>query len=299
ITLPPKDNKTLSSPYRRVVRTAISKLTGSQTTPQEKWLLTNLKVLKPDVVLTLTQALTSETLYELKKYRISTVVWWGDPAANMKGRAILNDGWDLIFIKDQYAADKLKTVGLNAYHLFEAMNPFWHKPLSDQKNNNLIIAGTFYDYRHYLTKKLLRDKIPLELYGGRLPLWADPEIKALHSRRFIVKEEKSRIFGAGLAALNSTAMSEFNSVNCRAFEIAGAGALQIMEYRSSIEQCFEPNKEILVYKSYEELLELIEKAARYPNEMKKIREAGLNRALKEHTYQHRLKYILKKLEELR
>lgn len=299
VTLPAVDNKTLTSPYRRVIRTAISKLTGSQTTPQEKWLLTNLKALKPDVVLTLTQPLARETLFELKKHRISTVVWWGDTSANMKGRGILDDGWDLIFIKDRYAADKLNTVGLKAYQLFEAMNPAWHKPLAAQQNNNLIIAGTFYDYRHYLTKKLLQDNIALELYGGRLPLWADPAIKSLHSKRYVVKEEKSRVFGAGLAVLNSTAMSEFDSVNCRAFEVAGTGALQIMEYRPSIEQCFEPGKEILVYKSYDELLTLIQKAIQYPEEMKKIREAGLKRAANDHTYQRRLTFILKKLEELR
>lgn len=299
ITLPPIDNKTLTSPYKRMLRTALNKLTGSEFSSQEKWLLANFKILKPDVVLTLTQPLTSETLITLKRHHIKTIIWWGDPTANMKGKGILDDGWDLIFIKDRYAADKLKTVGLRAYQLFEAMNPAWHKPLAGQQNNNLIIAGTFYDYRHYLTKKLLNDKIALELYGGRLPIWADRSIRSLHTKQYIVREEKSRVFGAGLAVLNSTSMREFDSVNCRAFEAAGTGALQIMEYRSSIEHCFEPGKEILVYKSYDELLELIQRAIQYPAEMKKIRQAGLRRAVQEHTYQHRLEFIIKKLEELK
>ncbi|HRP33983.1 MAG TPA: glycosyltransferase, partial [Agriterribacter sp.] len=173
-----------------------------------------------------------------------------------------------------------------------------HQPLSEQQNDNLIIAGTFYDYRHYLTKKLLRDGVALNLYGGRLPRWAAPEIKAIHTHRYIVKDEKSRVFGAGLAVLNSTSMSEFDSVNCRAFEAAGTGALQIMEYRSAIEQCFEPGKEILVYKSYDDLLDLIKKAIQYPNEMKKIRDAGYKRACDEHTYRHRLDFILKMLQEI-
>lgn len=299
VTLPAVDNKILASPYRRMIRTAISKMTGSEFSTQEKWLLNKIKYYKPDVVLTLTQTLSGETLNMLKKLHIKTIVWWGDPAANMKGKGILDDGWDLIFIKDEYAAFKLRTVGLPAYQLFEAMNPSWHKPLNEQKNNNLIIAGTFYDYRHYITKKLLKDKISLELYGGRLPLWANPEIKALHTGKFVVREEKSKVFGAGLAVLNSTGVREFDSVNCRAFEAAGTGALQIMEYRSSIERCFEPGKEILVFKTYEELLELITKAIKYPNDMKKIRKAGYERAVSEHTYRHRLDYIIKKLNEIK
>lgn len=298
VTLPPVDNKKLASPYRRMMKTVLSKLTGSAFTTQEKWLLSNLTTYKPDVVLTLTQSLSGETLNNLKKHHIKTVVWWGDPAANMRGRGIFDDGWDLIFIKDEYAAYKLRTAGLPAYQLFEAMNPAWHKPLSKQQNNNVIIAGTFYDYRHYITQKLLKDKVGLELYGGRLPLWADREIKALHSGKFIVREEKSRVFGAGLAVLNSTGVREFDSVNCRAFEAAGTGALQIMEYRSSIERCFEPGKEILVFKSYEELLDLIKRAIQYPNEMKQVREAGYERALSEHTYRHRLDYIIRKLNEI-
>ena len=297
VTLTVVNNSVLASPYKRVL-TALSKLTGSEITPQEKWLLANFKTLKPDVVFTLTQSLNSETLRKLKKHNIRTMVWWGDTAANMKGKGILDEGWDLIFIKDSYAAQKLKALGLPAFQLFEAMNPAWHKPLSNQQNNNLILAGTFYDYRHYLTRRLLKDKVSLQLYGGRLPGWADPEIKALHSGKYVVREEKSRVFGAGLAVLNSTSMSEFDSVNCRAFEAAGAGGLQIMEYRTSIDQCFEPEKEILLYKSYDQLLALIKKAIQYPDEMKKIREAGYKRAFGEHTYRHRLDYIIKKLKEI-
>lgn len=299
VTLPAVDNKVLTSPYRRVVRSVFNKLTGTEISPQEKWLLSSLKTIKPDAVFTLTQSLSGETLAQLKMEKIKTLVWWGDTAANMKGRGILDEGWDLIFIKDNYAAQKLKGLGLPAFQLFEAMNPAWHQPLSEQQNDNLIIAGTFYDYRHYLTKKLLRDGVALNLYGGRLPRWAAPEIKAIHTHRYIVKDEKSRVFGAGLAVLNSTSMSEFDSVNCRAFEAAGTGALQIMEYRSAIEQCFEPGKEILVYKSYEELMDLINRAIKHPGEMKKIRNAGYQRALAHHTYRHRLNYIIEKLTEIR
>lgn len=299
VTLPQIAHRTFASPYRRMINELIKKINYSEITPQEKWLIKNYKLIKPDVVLTLTQSLSGETLSTLRKQHINTIVWWGDTAANMKGKGILDEGWDLIFIKDQYAANKLKTIGLNAFQLFEAMNPAWHKRLSEQQNNDLVIAGSFYDYRHFITKKLLADNVSLALYGGRLPIWTDSKIKAIHSGKFIVKEEKSRVFGAALAVLNSTSMNEFDSVNCRTFEVAGTGALQIMEYRSSIEYCFEPGKEILVYKTYDELLELIEKAIQYPKEMKKIREAGLKRATNDHTYQRRLAFILKKLGELR
>ena len=286
-----------SSPFFRLLRDARTKLLKSNT-DQEKWLVRNLKITKPDLVICLTQVLAEEVLHEARQLGAKTVSWWGDTAANMSGKGLCHKEWDLIFIKDHYAAFKLRTLDLPAVQLYEAMNPMWHKPIAEQSNNQVVLAGSFYDYRHYLTTKLLDKKIEVGLYGARLPHWANPEIKARHTGKFITKDEKSIIFGSAKAVLNSTGMSEFSSVNCRAFEIAGTGGLQVMEYRPSIEDCFEIGKEILVYKNLDELFEILERAGRYPAEMKNIRAAAAKRALHEHTYEHRLKVIFKTVAEL-
>jgi spore maturation protein CgeB len=68
--------------------------------------------------------------------------------------------------------------------------------------------------------------------------------------------------------------------------------LQFIEHRPAVEECFEPGKELLTFKTYEELTEHIERAKKYPKEMVAIREAGAQRAHAEHTYRHRLEVIL-------
>jgi spore maturation protein CgeB len=140
------------------------------------------------------------------------------------------------------------------------------------------------------------DGVAFELYGARPPRWAHPEIKRLHTGKYVTGEEKSRVFGEGVACLNTFSLAEGNSLNCRAFEVAGAGGLQIIEYRPAIEECFEPGKELLTFQTYEELLEHIERARSHPQEMRPIREAGARRALAEHTYRHRLQVILDNFE---
>lgn len=267
-------------------------------TLQERWLVEQSKDFKPDLVISLTQCLSEEVLSQVRSRGTKAVSWWGDPSANMTGQGLCHKEWDLIFIKDHYAAFKLQSLNLPAIHLYEAMNPMWHKPVASQSNNQVVLAGTFYDYRHYLAKKLLEGKIELGLYGGRLPYWASSEVKRNHTGRYVTKDEKSQIFGSALAVLNSTSMREFSSVNCRAFEIAGTGGLQIMEYRQSIEECFEPGKEILLYKNLDELFEMIDRAKKDPAAMKLIRTAAAARALHEHTYKHRLDVIIKKVKEL-
>jgi len=87
-------------------------------------------------------------------------------------------------------------------------------------------------------------------------------------------------------------LAEGDSLNCRAFEVAGAGGLQIIEYRPAIEECFEPGKELLTFTTYDELLEHLDRARSDPEQMKTIRQAGARRALSDHTYRHRLQVIL-------
>ena len=48
------------------------------------------------------------------------------------------------------------------------------------------------------------------------------------------------MFGEALACLNSFSPAEGDSLNCRAFEVAGAAGLQLIEDRPAIRECFDP-----------------------------------------------------------
>ena len=123
-----------------------------------------------------------------------------------------------------------------------------------------------------------------------------PVIRERYSGRFLLKEEKSRVFGEALACLNSTTVAEGNALNCRAFEIAGAGGLQLLEHRPIVEECFEPGRGLLTFDTLDELLDLIQRAEREPQWADAVRQAGNRRALAEHTYEHRLRVILETIE---
>jgi spore maturation protein CgeB len=248
---------------------------------------------KPDVVLSLTGQLHPMVLEELGKVALGRrILWWGDPPANSQRWGMLDPGWDFIYVKDRATENKLRLAGRNAHLLHEAMNPLWHKPVAAQKNGSVVVAGNYYAFRQAMILRLQKQGVAFQLYGPPPPRWAHPEIKKLHTGKYLVREEKSRIFGEGAACLNTFPLSEGNSLNCRAFEVAGAGGLQIIEYRPAIEECFEPGKELLTFQTYDELLDHIDRARKFPAEMCCIREAGARRALAEHTYRHRLETIL-------
>lgn len=250
----------------------------------------------PDMVLALTQNIHPIILDELGQIcRGRRVLWWGDCPANSSKLGLLDSRWDLIYIKDRATVSKLRLIGRSACLLHEAMNPCWHKPLAKQASDAVVVAGNFYAFRQAIILRLFKDGINFELFGTRPPLWSDPLIKSQYSGRYITRMEKSAQFGRGLACLNTFSLAEGDSLNCRAFEIAGAAGLQLIEYRPVIEECFDPGRELLMFQCYDELLGYIDKAQRYPKEMEIIRQAGAKRALANHTYRHRLEIILKEV----
>jgi spore maturation protein CgeB len=272
-------------------------LRGDSPGPRDRAALAAAKAFSPDLLLGLTVNLHPETLAEIGKLCPGRrVLWWGDAPANSSKWGILDPSWDAVFTKDRTAAVKLRLVGRNAHLLHEAMNPIWHKPLASQANGRVCVAGNSYAFRQAVIARLLETGADVDLFGPPPPSWSDPRVRKCHRGRYIVREEKSRVFGEALACLNTFALAEGDSLNCRAFEIAGAGGLQLIEYRPAIEECFEPGKELLSFSSFEELLSHLDRAQRFPSEMGAIREAGMRRALSEHTYQHRLRTVLDHLE---
>jgi len=245
-----------------------------------------------DLLLWLTKSLRQSVLEEIKRLGVRhCVAWWGDPPANMRGLGLLEPGWDKIFIKDAAAVAKFQAVGLPAELLHEACNPAWHKRAFQSIGEEVAVAGTYYGYRQYLVGQLMTAGHKMALYGPQPPRWANMAIKATHRGQYIVKEDKSRIFGGALACLNSTTLSEGDSLNCRAFEIAGACGLQLIEDKPAVSYCFEPGREVLTYRCIEEINEYVARARRDSAWAMNIREAGHRRAMSEHTYHKRLSRI--------
>lgn len=265
-------------------------------TRAEEWLVAACRESAPDLVLCLTQALKDEVIAAVRAAGVRHLVaWWGDTPANMREMGLLSDGWDQIYLKDAAAVAKFRAVGLPADLLHEAMNPEWHKPVAGERNDRVAVAGNFYGYRQFLVRRLADRGVGLSLYGGKLPRWIDPRIAAMHTGAYIVREEKSRVFGAALACLNSTALSEGDSLNCRAFEIAGAAGLQLIEDKPSVAACFEPDKEVLVYRSVDDIVDHLARARTEPAWAQGVRQAGWRRAMDEHTYERRLRLIIGRL----
>jgi len=86
-----------------------------------------------------------------------------------------------------------------------------------------------------------------------------------------------------------------HGVNQRSFEPYGCMTPVLHDEVQELGLCFDVGREILAYRSLEELHELHGKLTSDPTFAQSVGEAGYKRVMAEHTYAHRAKSILKQM----
>lgn len=81
--------------------------------------------------------------------------------------------------------------------------------------------------------------------------------------------------------------SPTHASNMRLFEATGVGTCLITDWKKNIKELFEPDKEIVTYKSADECVEKVEWLLTHPKEREEIAKAGQVRCLRDHTYSGR------------
>ena len=281
----------------RAARAVLHRIRRDMPGAMDLWVRHAALAFKPHLVLALTWDVHPQVLREIRAATgAQRALWWTDAPANSGSFGYLNPEWDAVFVKDEDLLQKLKLIGRTAHLLDEAMNPQWHRPVAARSNSSVAVVGSAYMYRQCVVEMLSQRGVPVSLYGSRPPAWSLESSTKAWTGEYVTRERKSVIFGSAMACLNTFHPTEGNSLNCRAFEVAGAGGLQLIEHRSALERCFEPGMEVLAFADQDGLFAALERARDDIEGTTRVRAAGARRALHEHTYTHRLRSLLSALE---
>ncbi len=201
--------------------------------------------------------------------------------------------FDAIFYFDSYLEHLIKKIyqdKKSSVFLPLAVN---EKKYSDQKknrNHRVLFAGTCTEERLKLITAL-NGRIPLDIMG--------PGCKNIFGKRYgfrLSSKKLNSLFNTYFAALNiNQRPNTINGLNFRPFETAAAGSLVFNETVPDLPRIFEPDKEVVVYQSAEELIEKFNEISSNKSQSDKITQAGLRRTLSEHTFVHRARSILQHL----
>jgi spore maturation protein CgeB len=82
-------------------------------------------------------------------------------------------------------------------------------------------------------------------------------------------------------------ISPRSASNMRLFEATGVGTCLITDWKENLTQLFEPDREVVTYRSAEECAEKVKWLLENPQERDEIAQAAQTRTLKDHTFTHR------------
>ena len=248
-----------------------------------------------ETVLNLDMYLLPEVVAQLRRANVSVAFWFPDCVANMGRQLMLLAPYNALFFKDPHIVNRLKaTLDIPVYYLPEACNPRWHRPLAPAGTEPyLVLAGNMYPSRIKLLERLIAKGIPLKLYGSDFPRWLGASsVRSVHTGRCIFREEKARVFRSAAGVLNNLHPAEIMGVNARLFEAAGCGAAVVTEFRATVPELFEVDKEVLTYNDFDELVDQASRLLNEPGLTGLLGDAAVRRTHRDHTYDLRVADIL-------
>jgi spore maturation protein CgeB len=263
----------------------------------------------PDLVFALAQApLDTRALEDLARLGIPRALWFCEDFRVMTWWSSVARLYDVIFHVQPGSFDgPLREAGGFGHPLPMAFDPTVHRPVQlDAAEHarfdcDLSFVGAGYHNRIQFLPALV--SLGLRIYGTDWPLVPPlsdcmPEPNVRQS-----SEDSNRIFNASRINLNLHSSPWVDGVNPlgdylnpRVFELAGAGAFQLVDERSALRDAFYPGREIETYRDLEECRRKISAWLAHPDERREQASAARRRALDEHTYAHRMQDAMRVIE---
>jgi spore maturation protein CgeB len=116
------------------------------------------------------------------------------------------------------------------------------------------------------------------------------------SKAFKETADPTPLYGIEMFKALSKSKIGFNShggvagdyaANVRLFEVTGVGSCLLTDHKKNITDFFEPDSEVVTYKSVDECIEKVNWLLSHPKELTEIAIAGQKRTLKDNTFERR------------
>ena len=229
---------------------------------------------------------------------VKIVMWFPDHLKSFDRAFFMTADYDALFFKDPFIVKNLYDIyEMNVFYLPEAFSKLRHTVTNDfmerrgEYDCDIAMIGSQHSFRVPLLEKLL--DYDIKLYGVGNPWWLNTDkIKKFYTGRFAADHEKANAFCGARIALNTLYFAEIEGVNVRAFEIAGSGGFQLMQWKPGLSDLFVLDKEVVAYHTAQELREKIDYYLEHTEERQKIAAAGKRRAWAEHSYEPRLQRLI-------
>lgn len=246
-----------------------------------------------------------EALDEIRGLGVTTVNWFCNASFQLHLVSTIAPRYDWCLVPEKFRLDDYRALGARPLYCQEAANPGVYRPHDVPFEFDVTFAGQAYGERPAIVRFLHENGVDVRVWGpqweyhvmppsrnplrrwlfppGGLPasrhggLLSDDELVRLYSR--------SRI-NLGLSACDSSDQRVVQ-IRLRDFEVPMSGAFYLTEHQPELAEFFELGREIETYRDRAELLDKIRFYLRDDDARDRIRRAGRERCLRDHTWQRR------------
>lgn len=262
----------------------------------------------PDFILHTKSELPVEVFQDLRKYT-KVVQWYPDLAIRKELPAYI-EAADIFFTMAEGLVEEFRKFNPNVFWLTQAFEPsfFQIKSISptDIKtfSTDVTFIGNLGSKSYYLKRRKYLNRVVKEGFGLK---WWGPKMPKKMSTFPLIFGRLGRSYGgkyvrgeeyAKVAKLSKTflafdALPELRkSMSARMYTAVGCGGFYMCEYVDGIEDVLIPDKEIVTFRSEDEMIDLIKYYLKNDEARMKIAESGQKRVLKDHTYEVRIRQML-------
>ena len=286
-------------PARRALQESFTRFLGSGV-------VATAEALQPDLVLGLAQApLDPTTLADLRTRGFLTALWFVEDHRLFEYWREVAPHYDHVFGIQQgpFLEEALRLTNGRASYLPCAADPEVHRPLVLAPGERAEMAapvgfvGAGYHNRRIAFRPLL--ELGLKIWGTEWDGGGQVEAAVQRAGARISTEDSVKIFNATDVNLNlhsSTYVDDVDPrgdfVNPRTFELAAAGAFQLVDRRALLPPLLAAGSEVVTFTESRELPELVRWWVAHPGERARVAAAGRARVLGAHTYRHRMETLL-------
>jgi len=212
--------------------------------------------------------------------------------------------YDGFISNSQGGVPALKKMGAkNVSLLYYGADPALFAPLDVEQDIDIVFYGHGYEYRKEWieamitipSKRLTNNKFAIRATGLDIDLGNTEKLPYASFAKLRRYSCRSRI---NLNITRKAHASVYASSSSRPFELASMGCCIVSNPYKGLEEWFEPKKEILIIESAQEAIEIYKWLLKNDAERRKLGEQARERVLREHTYQHRARELVRVLKKV-
>ncbi|MDC0857711.1 glycosyltransferase [Rickettsiales bacterium] len=268
--------------------------------------------------------MTKEAILEVKKMGIKTLNYNCNASYQLELIEDISPAFDYCLTVETFRHNDYKNIGANPIYFQEAANINYYKPLNEKKIYDAIFIGQSYGDRPAYVNYLQSNGINLKVFGSGWNQCSKTKKQQIKNLLYSVVNKKkvkhnlinpqlvgSRLTFDEMIKLYSQAKIAVNFSTCgnthkqdkrvtqirlRDFEAPACKICYITEYSEELEEFYEIDKEILCYKSKEELLDKIKFCLENDSFREQIAKAGFQRVIKDHSWHNRFNKLFNEIE---